>query len=172
VLAALVETSGPGTLIAEDLGTITPEVDELRREFGLPGMKILQFAFNEDSENPYLPENHEPLSVAYTGTHDNDTTLGWWAEIDPEERRLVAETVPDRTEPMPWALIGAALASPAQLAVIPAQDLLALDSASRMNTPGTSSGNWSWQADEGAFDAALAARLRAMVETYDRLVHR
>ena len=169
VLAALVGTSGEGTLVAEDLGTITPEVEELRRAFGLPGMKVLQFAFDGDPDNFYLPEHHEPLGVVYTGTHDNDTTLGWWAGLSKDDHRLVAESVPDATEPMPWALISAAMASQARLAVIPAQDLLGLGSSSRMNVPGTASGNWSWQAEPGAFDDALAARLRRLVELYDRL---
>ena len=169
VLAALVQTSGEGTLIAEDLGTITPEVDELRRAFRLPGMKVLHFAFDGDPENAYLPENHESLGVVYTGTHDNDTTLGWWAGLTEDERQLVAEQVPDSDEPMPWALVCAALASPASLAVVPAQDLLELDSGSRMNVPGTAVGNWSWQAGPGAFDDRLARRLRTLVERYDRL---
>lgn len=168
VLAALVETAGAGTLIAEDLGIITPEVDALRRSFGLPGMKVLQFAFDGDPANVYLPEHHEPLGVVYTGTHDNDTTLGWWTGLTEAQRQEVAAHVPDPSEPMPWALVSAALASPARLAVIPAQDLLGLGSESRMNIPGTPSENWSWQAERGAFDEALAERLRASVERFDR----
>jgi 4-alpha-glucanotransferase len=170
VLAALVETSGPGTLVAEDLGTITPEVERLRRTFGLPGMKVLQFAFDGDPDNWYLPANHEELSVVYTGTHDNDTTLGWWAELSAEQRKHVTEHLLDPSAPMPWALVRLAMASVAVLAVVPAQDLLGLGSESRMNTPGTASGNWSWQAFEDDFDDALAARLRALVEEHGRLV--
>ena len=169
VLAALVETSGEGTLVAEDLGTITPEVEELRLAFGLPGMKVLQFAFDGDQDNLYLPEHHGELNVVYTGTHDNDTTLGWW---EAEGRELVANLRPhliDPDEPMPWALVRLAMASTARLAVVPAQDLLGLGSESRMNVPGSAEGNWSWQASAGAFDDALASRLRALVEEHDRL---
>jgi 4-alpha-glucanotransferase len=170
VLAALVETSGPGTLVAEDLGLITPAVDALRRRFRLPGMKVLQFAFDGNAENSYLPGNHEELSVIYTGTHDNDTTLGWWAECSAEVRRTVVAYLLDPTEPMPWALVRLAMASVASLAVVPAQDLLGLGSESRMNTPGTPIGNWSWQAFEDDFDDALAGRLRELVEEHRRLV--
>jgi 4-alpha-glucanotransferase len=170
LLAALVGTSGPGTLVAEDLGTITPEVERLRREFGLPGMKVLQFAFDGDPDNWYLPANHEVLSVVYTGTHDNDTTLGWWAQQPAEQRRNVVPHLLDPTEPMPWALVRLAMASVATLAVVPAQDLLELGSESRMNTPGTPTGNWTWQAFEDDFDDSLAARLRELVTEHRRLV--
>ncbi len=169
VLPALIETSGPGTLVAEDLGVITPEVDALRRRFRLPGMKVLQFAFDGDPDNFYLPAHHEELSVVYTGTHDNDTTLGWWAEQSADVRRNTVAHLLDPTEPMPWALVRLAMASVATLAVVPAQDLLGLGSESRMNTPGTPTGNWSWQAFEDDFDAALAARLRELVEEHRRL---
>jgi 4-alpha-glucanotransferase len=169
VLAALVDASGPGTLVAEDLGTITTEVTALRLRFGLPGMVVLHFAFDGDDDNMYLPEHHEPLSVVYTGTHDNDTTVGWWSALPEEGRKQVAQRLEVHDEPMPWALIRMALASVGRLAVVPAQDLLALGSESRMNTPGTASGNWSWQSEPGDFDRSLAARLRALVERYDRV---
>ena len=167
VVAALVEAAGPGTLVAEDLGVITPEVDRLRLAFGLPGMKVLQFAFDGSPDNPYVPARHGEQSVVYTGTHDNDTTVGWWSGLDEATRRRVRAAVPD--EPMPWGLIGLAMSSKARLAVVPAQDLLGLGSESRMNTPGTDQGNWDWQAPEGAFDAALAARLRELVTRWSRL---
>ena len=169
VLAALVDAAGPGTLVAEDLGVITTEVDELRVRFGLPGMKVLQFAFDGDLDNVYLPRHHGEQSVVYTGTHDNDTTLGWWELSDERTREQVRSCLADPDEPMPWALIRLALASPARLGVVPAQDLLGLGSGSRMNTPGTADGNWAWQAPAGAFDDALAARLRTLVEATDRL---
>ena len=169
LLAALIETAGPGTLVAEDLGVITPAVEELRLSFGLPGMKVLQFAFDGGSENAYLPEHHGELSVVYTGTHDNDTTLGWWSELPPETRSQVRSMVPVADEPMPWALIRLAMDSTARLAVVPAQDLLSLGSETRMNTPGSDSGNWSWQAAAGAFDAALAELVRRLVEEAARL---
>jgi 4-alpha-glucanotransferase len=169
VLAALVDAAGPGTLVAEDLGVITTEVDELRVRFGLPGMKVLQFAFDGDLDNVYLPRHHGEQSVVYTGTHDNDTTLGWWELSDERTHEQVRSHLADPDEPMPWALIRLALASTARLGVVPAQDLLGLGSGSRMNTPGTADGNWAWRAPAGAFDDALAARLRALVEATDRL---
>ncbi len=169
VLEALVETAGPGTLVAEDLGVITAEVDALRTEFGLPGMKILQFAFDGSADNPYLPGRHGERSVVYTGTHDNDTTMGWWAGLGEETRAQVRSLLIERDEPMPWGLIRLAFASTGRLAVVPAQDLLELDSAGRMNTPGTDEGNWTWRAQAGVLDSALAARLRVLVEESDRL---
>jgi 4-alpha-glucanotransferase len=168
VLRALVETAGPGTLVAEDLGVITPEVESLRTEFGLPGMKVLQFAFDGSPENPYLPEHHEELSVVYTGTHDNDTTVGWWASLEEPTREQVRRLLPDPDEPMPWGLVHLALASTARLAVVPAQDLLALGTTARMNTPGTDTGNWGWRADAGVFDAALGDRMAELVARTDR----
>ncbi len=169
VVAALVETAGPGTLVAEDLGVITPEVDALRAEAGLPGMKVLQFAFDGDSDNPYLPERHGEQSVVYTGTHDNDTTLGWWTELDQASRERVRSMLPEPEEPMPAALIRLAMSSTARLVVVPAQDLLGLDSGSRMNTPGTDVGNWSWQAPAGGFDDELAAWVRDLVDGSGRI---
>ncbi|HEX2895076.1 MAG TPA: 4-alpha-glucanotransferase [Marmoricola sp.] len=168
VLGALVDTAGPGTLVAEDLGQITPEVEQLRLRFGLPGMKILQFAFDGSPDNPYLPGHHGEQSVVYTGTHDNDTTVGWWEQLDDRTRDYVRSVLIDPEEPMPWALIRLALASTARLAVVPAQDLLGLGSESRMNVPGTDEGNWSWQATPGVFDAGLAARVQALVAAADR----
>jgi len=168
ILSVLVEVAGPGRLVAEDLGLITPEVVALRDQFGLPGMKILQFAFDGSADNPYLPAHHGERSVVYTGTHDNDTTLGWWSELDEGTRELVRSHLLDPGEPMPWALIRLALASTARLAVVPAQDLLGLGSESRMNTPGTDQGNWTWQASPGAFDEALAERLREAVAASGR----
>jgi 4-alpha-glucanotransferase len=168
VLTALVETAGPGALVAEDLGQITPEVEALRLRFGLPGMKILQFAFDGSPDNPYLPENHGEQSVVYTGTHDNDTTAGWWRQLDDKTRALVRPHLVDPDDPMPWALVRLALESTARLAVVPAQDLLGLGSESRMNVPGTDQGNWTWQAEEGSFDADLASRLRSLVTATSR----
>ncbi len=169
VLGALVETSGRGTLVAEDLGTITPEVTALRHRFDLPGMKVLQFAFDGDEENFYLPRNHGELNVVYTGTHDNDTTLGWWESADDDVRANARKHFVRDDEPMPWPLVRLAFASTARLAVVPAQDLLGLGSESRMNVPGSAEGNWSWRAERGAFDGALADRVRALAKEYDRL---
>ncbi|GAA3802652.1 4-alpha-glucanotransferase [Nocardioides panacisoli] len=168
VLAALVEAAGPGSLVAEDLGVITPEVDALRTAYRLPGMKVLQFAFDGDPDNPHLPAQHDELSVVYTGTHDNDTTVGWWDGLDEDARQQVLELTArgapsEGSTGMPWALIRLALSSRARLAVIPAQDLLGLGNEARMNTPGTDEGNWGWQAPAGAFGADLAERVRSLV---------
>jgi 4-alpha-glucanotransferase len=169
ILAALVEAAGPGTLVAEDLGIITPEVDALRTRFEVPGMKVLQFAFDGSPDNPYLPQHHGEHSVVYTGTHDNDTTVGWWNGLDDHTRGVVRGLLADPDEEMPWAFIRLALASSARLVLLPAQDLLGLGSESRMNTPGTVEGNWSWEASAGAFDANLVAKLRALVQEAHRL---
>jgi 4-alpha-glucanotransferase len=132
-------------VVAEDLGIITPEVDALRLQFDFPGMKILQFAFDGGDDNPYLPENHEALSVVYTGTHDNDTTLGWYSSLDDAAREKVRARMPEDSPEMPWALIRTALESTSVLAIIPMQDLLGLGNDARMNMPGTAEGNWSWR---------------------------
>jgi 4-alpha-glucanotransferase len=155
-------------LVAEDLGIITPEVDALRRRFDLPGMKVLQFAFGGEADNPYLPHNHEPLSVAYTGTHDNDTTLGWYTELDEATRAHVQRYLGYPGEAMPWPLIRAALASVAVLAVVPLQDVLELGSEHRMNRPGVTEGNWRWRFDWEQIPDDLATRLREMVALYGR----
>jgi 4-alpha-glucanotransferase len=137
-------------LIAEDLGIITEEVDALRAKYHLPGMKVLQFAFSGEEDNPYLPQNIAPDSVMYTGTHDNDTTVGWYNSLDDHHRWLVHEYIrkvrgDHHQVTMPQDLIEIALESKAFLAVIPMQDLLALNGDSRMNTPGTTVGNWAWR---------------------------
>jgi 4-alpha-glucanotransferase len=154
-------------LVAEDLGFITEDVLALKNGFGLPGMHVLQFAFDGDAANPHLPYLHERESVVYTGTHDNDTTLGWYTALDRAARERVDFFLQlpalDRAA-MPQALVRAALGSVARLAVIPAQDILGLGSAARLNTPGTVVGNWTWHLPAGALSADLArvyARLNA-----------
>lgn len=133
-------------LIAEDLGVITPPVEALRDQFGLPGMKILQFAFDGNDDNPYLPHNFTGSHwVAYTGTHDNATTLGWWHALDHEARGRVAAVVGAEVQAPGWQLLEVALASSAELAVVPLQDLLELGDESRFNTPGTVGRNWTWR---------------------------
>lgn len=161
----------PLPLVAEDLGLITPEVNALRTKFGLPGMKILQFAFSGGSDNPYLPFRHEVNSVTYTGTHDNDTTLGWYLGLDDATRLHVDDYLGRSKEAMPWPLIRSALASRSQLAVIPMQDVLALGSEHRMNLPGTTEGNWRWRFEWQQIDDNLPQRLRKRVEMYGRIVH-
>lgn len=132
-------------LIAEDLGVITIEVDALREQYQLPGMKILQFAFGGDESNPYLPHNIEENSVAYTGTHDNDTTLGWYQGLDEQAKNHLHRLLEVEEPIMPQALVALTLASKANLAIIPMQDILGLDAEHRMNTPGTVNGNWQWR---------------------------
>ena len=156
------------SLVAEDLGVITPEVDVLRKNLGLPGMKILQFAFSGGSDNPYLPFHHGKDCVVYTGTHDNDTTLGWYNSLDDATREHVDEYLGLSRELMPWPLIRAALASRARLAILPMQDVLGLDTENRMNTPGTSEGNWIWRFSWENVDPDLFERLRGRVRTYGR----
>ena len=157
-------------LVAEDLGIITPEVEALRDHFGLPGMKILQFAFGSGPENPYLPHNCLPNSVMYTGTHDNDTTLGWYNSCDDATRELLDDYLGCSADgKMPWPLIRAALASVSRLAVLPMQDLLTLDSEHRMNIPGTSDGNWQWQFEWSQLPADLVECLRHLTTQYGRV---
>ncbi|AGA32943.1 4-alpha-glucanotransferase (amylomaltase) [Thioalkalivibrio nitratireducens DSM 14787] len=166
---ALLARFGELPLLAEDLGVITPEVTALRDRFGLPGMMILQFAFDGGDDNPYLPQNHVQCGVVYTGTHDNDTTVGWFEALEPERRAHVLEVLGNPAEPMPWALVRAALTSPAQVAIIPMQDALALDGRHRMNTPGTSDGNWTWRFDWSQVPDRRAEELRQMNEEAGRI---
>jgi 4-alpha-glucanotransferase len=136
-------------LIAEDLGVITPAVEELRDRYGLPGMKILQFAFDGDPENSYLPVNYQGCNwCVYTGTHDNATCIGWWQQLSDEQRHQVEKQLGPVQAPG-WQLLELALASQADWAVVPLQDLLQLGDEARFNTPGTSEGNWQWRLSEG-----------------------
>jgi 4-alpha-glucanotransferase len=166
----LLQAFGRLPLVAEDLGIITPEVEGLRDAFGLPGMKILQFAFGGDASNPYLPHNHRPLCVVYTGTHDNNTTLGWYQELGRPERHRLREYYGYPREKMPWPVIRMAFASVARMAIVPLQDVLELDAAHRMNRPGVSDGNWRWRYDWSQVPEELAGRLRTLVGMYGRLV--
>jgi 4-alpha-glucanotransferase len=152
-------------LIAEDLGVITPAVLRLRDALDLPGMHVLQFAFDGDPANPHRVENHREQAVVYTGTHDNDTTLGWWRSLAEEER---ARTGLDPDEPS-WDLLRLAWSSPARLALVPLQDALELGSQARMNLPGTTRGNWDWRLDASALTDELAGRLRRETEAAGRL---
>jgi 4-alpha-glucanotransferase len=131
-------------LIAEDLGIITPEVDALREKYQLPGMKILQFAFGGDKNNPYLPHNIDENSVVYTGTHDNDTSLGWYQSLHENAKNQLHDLLETPKPVMPQALVVLALKTKADMAIIPMQDILGLDAAHRMNTPGSIVGNWQW----------------------------
>jgi 4-alpha-glucanotransferase len=143
---ALARALGPLPIVAEDLGVITPDVSALREACGFPGMRVLQFAFGDDAANPYLPHRHTPASVVYTGTHDNDTTRGWWQGLSDAERRFAGSylAAEDAAE-VPWAMIRAACHSVADTAIVPMQDVLGLDGSHRMNLPGTPTGNWRWR---------------------------
>ena len=163
------EIYDPLPLVAEDLGIITPEVVTLRERYGLPGMKVLQFAFSGESENPYLPFRHEANSVVYTGTHDNDTTLGWYLALDDGLRQYVDDYLGRSRETMPWPMIRTALASCSLLAIIPMQDILALDGSHRMNLPGTIEGNWTWRFNWDQLAEDLALRIHRRLEMYGRL---
>ena len=151
-------------LIAEDLGHITPPVERLRDELGLPGMVVLLWAFRRTRGNPHALENHRRNSVAYTSTHDTDTAAGWFAGLRPRER---AATGLDPGEPQ-WGLIELAYSSRAELAIVPAQDVLGLGSDARMNRPGRAAGNWSWRLGRGALTPALARRLRDLAQQNSR----
>ncbi|RMG16738.1 MAG: 4-alpha-glucanotransferase [Planctomycetota bacterium] len=154
-------------VVAEDLGVITEDVEELLAATGFPGMRILQFAFGEDDPaHPFLPENHPVRSVVYTGTHDNQTAAGWFAGLDPAARARVRARIGD-ADPA-WGLVELALGSPAFLAVVPAQDVLGLGDEARLNTPGRAEGNWSWRLLPGQLGAPEAERLRAASAAHGR----
>jgi 4-alpha-glucanotransferase len=162
------EEAGDFTIIAEDLGLITPEVTALRKAVGLPGMRILQFAFDGKSENPYLPHNHEAQTVVYTGTHDNDTTRGWWDSLSEESRDYVRRYLGIEASSIHWSLIHAASASVAALSVFPMQDVLGLDATARMNCPGSSKGNWEWRFDWKQVAPWHAERLAELARLHGR----
>lgn len=156
-------------IVAEDLGIITPEVKALRDQFHFPGMKILQFAFEGGIDNPYLPSHHVENCIVYTGTHDNDTTLGWFDSLPDEKRHYVYESLGFPTMSMPWALIECAFKSVARYAVVPLQDILALGSEGRMNIPGTAKGNWRWCFNWSQIEQDLPARIYHLLKNYNRL---
>ncbi len=155
-------------IIAEDLGVITPDVDDLRHRFAFPGMCILQFAFNADAGNRYLPHNHQADSVVYTGTHDNNTTAGWWAEAADGERHFARGYLNTDGHDMPWTLIRAAMASVASTCVHPMQDVLGLPADCRMNHPGQSSGWWGWRLQWDQVQPWHAQRLAEFGRLYGR----
>ncbi len=162
---------GTLAIIAEDLGVITPDVDALRRSFGFPGMRVLQFAWGDAASgaNPYLPHNHTPDSVVYTGTHDNDTTLAWWAEAGDDVRRHVRDYLGCEGNSVNRDFIRAACASVADSAIIAMPDVLDLGPGHRMNFPGTASGNWSWRFAWTDVEPRTAARLRQLATLYGRI---
>jgi 4-alpha-glucanotransferase len=158
-------------LVAEDLGVITPEVVALQREFALPGMRVLQFAFDGDPANPHLPLRHVRASVVYAGTHDNDTLRGWYASLDAPTAQRVRDFLGagTRAEAVPAALLRAALGSQALLAVLTVQDLLGLGPEARTNTPGTVGGsNWRWRLPHGALTPELGREWARLISSYGR----
>jgi 4-alpha-glucanotransferase len=165
---ALEAALGPLPLVAEDLGLITPEVDALRIEMGMPGMKVAQFGFSSKGAHIHLPHRYTEDTVAYTGTHDNTTTQGWW-ETASEHEHVSVEAYVGAVDGRPvWPLIRIVESSVAQIAIVPVQDLLELGGKARMNTPSVAAGNWSWRVPEGAWQPELAARMAAIAEVTDR----
>jgi 4-alpha-glucanotransferase len=155
---------GPLPVVAEDLGVITEPVVRLREELGYPGMVVLQFGLGRDPSNPHLPANHQEHSVVYTGTHDNDTTRGWWESLSEADR---AWSELDAADPA-WSLIEVAWGSRAAVAITPLQDVLGLGNEARMNLPGSENGNWKWRYSPGDLTSARAERLRALTESSRR----
>jgi len=180
LFSTLQQELGELPIIAENLGVITTEVEQIRHQFGFPGMAILQFAFGNDPQGPsFRPHNYVHNLVAYTGTHDNDTLIGWWnspgtADSIRTREDVLKEHAFARTylggsdDPINWAMIRAVLASVANTAIIPLQDVLGLGTEARMNLPGTPRGNWCWRFQSGALSSELATRLRELNEAYDR----
>ncbi|HKQ52250.1 MAG TPA: 4-alpha-glucanotransferase, partial [Pyrinomonadaceae bacterium] len=179
LFTAIKQALGDLPIIAEDLGVITPDVEALRDDFGLPGMRILQFAFGGDTKNQDLPHNYVSNSVVYTGTHDNDTTVGWFtsvagsgstrdeAQIE-RERKFCLEYLDSDGREIHWDFVRAVLASVADTAVVPLQDLLGLGTEARMNLPISTSGNWAWRFKAGALTQEITARLKKLTELYGR----
>jgi len=167
-------------IIAEDLGVITPDVVALRDEFGFPGMRILQFAFGSDKKNVDLPHNYERNVVAYTGTHDNDTTVSWFSSVAGEgstrtatqierERKFCIQYLNTDGKEIHWDFIRALLSSVADTAIVPLQDVLGLGSEARMNLPNTIGGNWVWRSKPDALTSETSARLKKLIEVYGRV---
>lgn len=167
-LRALKKDLGHLPLIAEDLGVITPDVVEMRDRFGLPGMKILQFAFSSGPKNPFLPHNYPERCVVYTGTHDNDTARGWYERVPEAEKQFYRRYLDRDGSQVAWDLIRACWASVAQYALAPMQDLLSLDNHARMNYPGAPGGNWAWRMAEEDLSEHLIRQLAEMNYLYDR----
>ncbi|GHU71126.1 4-alpha-glucanotransferase [Clostridia bacterium] len=160
---------GSPEVIAEDLGDITPGVRKLLKKTGFPGMKVLQFAFDPTADSDYLPHNYERNSVVYTGTHDNDTTLGWYSGISAKEKRFFKQYVDmGRLGSPAWAMIRAAWSSVSNTAIAPMQDFLELGGDARINVPGVPDGNWGWRMPDGMLTKTLAAKIRTITELYRR----
>ena len=167
-IGALQTSLGSLPLIAEDLGVITPEVDALRTGFDLPGMRILQFAFGGAQEDRFFPHHFDQRTVVYTGTHDNETTVGWYDNLSQREQEFLESYSPGAGKDPAWGLMRLAWASVADLAIAPLQDLLRLGNEARMNLPGTAEGNWRWRVDPRLLKAELFQRLGEMTTIYQR----
>ncbi len=168
LFSSLKEEFGELPIIAEDLGVITDDVVALREKFGFPGMKILQFAFDSDEDNDYLPHTYDSNFVVYTGTHDNDTILSWYKLAGPENKKSVREYLGHKPENGAWDFIRLAHSSVARMSVIPLQDLLGLGNKARMNMPGTTQGNWKWRFKKSDMTNSLARRIAKMTKVYGR----
>jgi 4-alpha-glucanotransferase len=155
-------------IVAEDLGTITPDVIALLDELGFPGMKVLQFAFGDTPANPYLPHNYGRNAAVYTGTHDNDTTVGWYASLPDDQRHRVRSYLQSDGSDIAWDMIRLALASVADTAIVPLQDVLSLETETRMNTPGLAVGNWAWRFQAAQLGDPVARRLRDLTTAFNR----
>ena len=169
LLKRLQQEFQPLPLVAEDLGLITPEVVQLKEQFDLPGMSVLQFGFSGLPDNPHAPESLVENSVVYTGTHDNDTCMGWLHDLHPGTRDWMLTQVATEAGEMPWPLIVTVLQSVARLAMVPMQDWLGLDGSHRMNVPGTTEGNWGWQFQWEQVPDDLASRIHHWVKQSNRL---
>jgi 4-alpha-glucanotransferase len=180
LFTAIRNALGELPIIAEDLGVITPDVEKLRDDFGFPGMRILQFGFSSDTKNIDLPHNYHHNVVVYTGTHDNDTTVGWFNSVagagstrtDAQigsERKFCMKYLNTAGQEIEWDFIRSVLASVSNTTVVPLQDLLGLGNEARMNLPNSTQGNWTWRVKEGALTVAHSERLRDMTDTYGRI---
>jgi 4-alpha-glucanotransferase len=179
LFATIREVLGELPIIAEDLGVITPDVEKLRDDFGFPGMRILQFAFSSDTKNIDLPHNYQKNVVVYTGTHDNDTTVGWFRSVPGEgstrtakqigrEREFCMKYLNTTGKEIHWDFIRAVWASVANTAIVPLQDLLGLGTEARMNLPNSTEGNWAWRFKPTALTNELRDRLKELTELYGR----
>ena len=168
LFTTLQKTLGDLPIIAENLGIITPDVESLREEFGFPGMRVLQFAFGSDETNEHLPRNHTRDAVVYTGTHDNDTSRGWFESLNEAERAFCLRELESDGLEINWDMIREALSSIADTAIIPLQDVLGLGSEARMNVPASETGNWQWRMKADALSPDLASRLRNLTELAGR----
>ena len=166
---ALKNALGELPIVAEDLGLLTEDVRRLLKATGFPGMKVLQFAFDEREENDYLPYNYEKNCIVYTGTHDNDTLVGWLETVSESESKQATDYVrPSESEGFNWAMIRTAYASVADTAIIPMQDFIGADSTARINTPSTLGGNWCWRIADGCCNDWLAKIIKELAKTYGR----